>query len=674
MGKSKTMTKTTKGKTKIKNNFKSTYQEQKILKILDISCKHREHYYGGGTVTCESACALIIQEISGGLEFSNLFLIQFLKKVTESRYTSYYYSTYSSYTCIKQNGAVISNAIDEIVKLTVPDNDNLLTMIKYSDLDKCFITLAEKNPYFKKFSQEFILSAIEERFEYECYDGKDEHCSDADIDTMNKFCNIIIDNADMNDNLLAELCTCRNVFFDNVLANYIDKYEGKLSQKMLTNACKSLPYTKNIIKILLSRNLSLTDDDLDIICEFCNEESIKFILDETRIKPKKSHFQKIVQSKTLLSNRSYEERKKYSYRYSNNINRYENGAYTPNKAEILIAYGFKPTYDDVMFGIVHKAEIPNIARFSIKPDKKMLEKCWDYDFYPEYDFDCIKKEMIGFQKLCNKRAKVQISKYLKKHDLVPDRKCMENACTFKNNHPIVNLLKSKGGKITIKCIENCAKQFSANSMLVDIIKTYKDENQALLDNYEKRIKELEEKLKNNETLGTEKVEAEETTNNNKQEEDMMDELKSQIMDNDLSDIEIESDEELIVAPKNKTKEAKTDSLDDGIFDEDLEELINENEMIVISDVMIKNKPKQLRKKCTIPKKYAKYFKKKSNQKMSFLDIKKEFLDTIKKKKWYDSQNQTLLDPPKNLRKVLKIKMTGYIDFNDVDKLVYLFYN
>ena len=66
--------------------------------------------------------------------------------------------------------------------------------------------------------------------------------------------------------------------------------------------------------------------------------------------------------------------------------------YSREKMELLINNGYVPDYDDVYYGIKHKIEIPDISRFNIKLDKKMLDLCQQLNFYPvTYTFDCIDK-------------------------------------------------------------------------------------------------------------------------------------------------------------------------------------------------------------------------------------------------------------------------------------------
>ena len=106
---------------------------------------------------------------------------------------------------------------------------------------------------------------------------------------------------------------------------------------------------------------------------------------------------------------------------------------------------------------------------------------------------------------------------------------------------------------------------------------------------------------------------------------------------------------------------------------DVEEQSDKEEIleIITLDDKTGNLPKQLRRKMKVPEKYKKYFE--LDDKMSFLDIKKHFINNIKANKWYNNDIKTLVDIPADLRKLLEIKMVGYIQFKDMEKLLAYFY-
>ena len=76
----------------------------------------------------------------------------------------------------------------------------------------------------------------------------------------------------------------------------------------------------------------------------------------------------------------------------------------------------------------------------------------------------------------------------------------------------------------------------------------------------------------------------------------------------------------------------------------------------------------------IPEKYAVYFDKMVNLRMSFFDIKEDLLSIIKRNKWYANKDKSLIDLPFDLRVILDLPDDGLIRFSDIDKVVSLFYN
>lgn len=659
--------------------------EATILTLLSQDCGHRNSYSyhaDHASLPCVKACQLISQGVNSGQVFTNNLVNIFFKRVVEISYQSYYYR---DYCCISKIPDLICNTISQLVSTTVPSDEALETIIKKPVLDKCFDSLVSTNQLFTMFSNNLIKKAIEYRFEHGCSDKEQSPLADA-----------LLNHCDISTNLI-DLVKCRDRSISAKIAPFIDKYEGNVQQEMLYNACKSLPYTKDIFRSLISRGLQFDDHAMDIVCEFCDLDSLRFVLDETRFVPKKRHFKKLATSKNYVGNDEY-ERRKYDWRWNGKtIERYDDGGFSTNKMELIITYGFKPDYEDVCFGAKNRVEIPNIARFDINPDKKLLEICWDNDFYPSYKFDCISQDMVELQKLCKTKQQKGITELITSKSLVPDRKCMENACCFKNNGPILDKLEKYGGKYSIKCIENCAKDFKANDTLLRIIKKFKSQYESEIEEYKNIIKKLESgqsvSHQSNEQQTQQEMQQQTQQSNEQQtqqemqqqiqqqmqqqtqqcedtEESVIDKLKSEILD--------ESDEELITVdlPTQKSKSGKvptsSKTLGDDLNDSDIAELVSEIKCVDFSKYELK-KPTNLRSKIDIPASYKSYFKKKDD-KMSFISLKKELLDKIMKGKWFMNGNQNYIDLPKPLKKKLKLDESLCISVNDLDNLAYLFYS
>ncbi len=258
--------------------------------------------------------------------------------------------------------------------------------------------------------------------------------------------------------------------------------------------------------------------------------------------------------------------------------------------------------------------------------------------------------MIKLQKmLANKQAVSAIRTQLKTHNLVPDRKCMENASTHKSNIATMRELIKYGGTITYKCLQNLSNNLTASSTLDYMLEEYKKqqdirdkETKDKMEAYEAKIKELEEKLANKEKIEESK--------------------EPPVEEKDLKKTDTQNNTELI----------DTDDDLDDFNDDELAEIKDCN-IIKVDDTMINKLPKQKRRKCNVPKLYATYFKKKDNTKMSYLEIKKELLDNVRDNKWYNPDNKQLINLPEDLMKHLGIEKKGYIKFDDVEKVVNLFY-
>ena len=243
-------------------------------------------------------------------------------------------------------------------------------------------------------------------------------------------------------------------------------------------------------------------------------------------------------------------------------------------------------------------------------DKKLLELCWDNNFYPSYKFDCIEPELIELQKLCLTKKISEIKKLLRKNNLVPDRKCMENASAFKNNNQILEYLLAKGGKITLNCVRKCSEQFNANRFLLKLMDEFKVNN-------EKDIKMLEDKIK---LLENKIIELGGDLDENKK----------------TPEATIEEIEELDAIQQPE------DEVDEIVEDED-QSIMNikmEKENIIL--IQQQNKRKKL-----IPKKFQKAFELDPIKKntMSYTDIKNFIIKKINENSWIDKSNKNLIDFP-----------------------------
>ncbi len=620
------------------NNKVSAEKEKDYDKIiagkLDTSCSHKSTYYSYGghtTYTCEACCLIMAEAFDKGAILSNATIKLFMDHVCINGDSNSYY--YRDYKCINRNSNNIANTLYTLFLFhNVTSGFLKETMdvfikecINMKDYDVCMKALADQKYYF---TQNF--GAIYTRLKDFC-DSWDD----------NEFCYDII----------KQLCTTRSTNMNMCLSQLIDKYDGDINMEHLYLACSVLPYSKVLVNVLVSRGLQLDDKCLEIVCKSCDVDAINYVLTTGRVPINKNHFQVLIKS-VLYTQPKPTSKYSYGYKGSDTIS-----GYTAEKMETLIKHGYKPDYDDIAFAIKYSKEIPGIERFDIKLDKSLLELCWDYDFYPAYKFDCIDPNMIELQKLCCERSKNNIVKFIKKHKLVPDRKCMENACNFKNNSGIIATLMSSGGKLTYKCIKTCGEKLKASTTLTYIVDQYEKDLIVDIDNYKNRITFLEKKLK--ELTGEVPEQPVEEEQNKKKKQQRGKKIKKKLKE--LPD----SDDEKEDKPVPAVEPAVEPAVDN--------KPANNAKILTIEDSALDNIPKQKNRKQTVPEIYAKYFKKTYKVHMSFMDIKKELLDTIREKNWYDKENTNLLNIPADLRVELGLELDSMIQFSDIDKLVGLFY-
>jgi hypothetical protein len=617
--------------------------ELKWFELLKIKCEHSRSWGNGnnGRYQCSEVCDKIINYIDHNTEYkiSNNFISKFLEYITKQNYTGRYYK---KDTCLEKNTVHLINTLKQIFKFNFPTNLHFVELIKKSNFFSVIKSL-NSNPTMSGhiFDNDVVIMLIENYL----------------LHTDNKECyteiiDIILDHITIDTLTLNILCGSRSGYLNARVAAIIDKTTVELDSKFIHTAASVLPYSKEIIQSLIRRDIKINTTTLSSVCKLCNADSINFIFESSRMTPKKDNFMDLVKScQYVLGGKNknrYWDNDRVEYRDK------QGSGYSMEKMEILINHGYKPTYADVLYGVEYKAEIPGIERFEIKTDKKLLEKCWKYDFYPGYKYDFMPDKMIELEKICCSRAPVKIKKFIKEQNLTPDKKCMENACSFKNNKVIVDHLISKGGVISIDCIKNCAKEFPANNMLMMIINNFKEKYTKDVAEYEKRISKLEEdigQLKPKNVISD--IETENTSKNVSQ-----------------------SDEDLNNTDKNLNNEDEINvlNIDDELDDDIIDEIIESTKYINIPESMTTKKPKQKRIKAHIPKKYAEYFNKKKGEKMTYIQLKKELIGLITKNEWLDNNDKKLIDLPLDLRKKLGINNNGYLKFEDIDKLTYLFYN
>lgn len=633
-----------------------------IRTSLTIPCEHHKGYYSyNNHPLCGTIAATIENYIDNNIALPDDIYMTFLEYVTKKNTTNYYYN-YGNTNCISNNQHLLVPVITKIFNFYNPLPNDLTELLSFPVYDAAVCSLVKNNPQFKSFPFSVMVSILDVRFKFSQGPQLEINSTENElIDIL--FNNSVLgfkkedsDKLELNFELLMGM---RHSYFNKRVSELLDKHDPEDTQdinytKLMHASCKVLPYSLPIIKSLIGKKVPIDSDCLTIVCQYCNEESIRTILDLGRVKVEKCHFRAVITSKMYIG----QTRSGYYYR-NNNISTSDDGynmaassGFTTQKLEELLKNGYIPDNDDITFSIKYKAEIPNIERYNIKLDQKMLELCWEYDFYPKkYKFDCIQEEMIELQQLCNTKAKVQISKCIKANKLVPDRKCMENASKFKNNQPILNVLMDNGGKVTFKCVENCAHQMNDNRTLILLCDKFKEEYEKQIKEYEEKIKMLENKLNETEVFDSTQSVACVSRGDQLNRET----VACEITNNNIPLIDSE------VNSNNSESETGQEQEGDIV------------KILILQDNTT-NIPKQLRRKTKLPPIFTEYFNEDKKRLMSYLEVKKAIIDKIRNEHWYDKNNKQLIDLPADLRTKLGLESTGLINFNDVDKLVQLFYN
>ncbi len=478
-----------------------------ILYMDHNQCQHCQYYnLSSKDNHCNIICYKIYNLHQAGCKFSNKLINRFMNYVFSKKNREYLYCIVDSNRMSYDVGIVgIYEIINIFMKYKPLDDLYLKELLEnnkgYSNhiwiYNKCFNKLITVYPKYK-FSENIVNCMITEVMYSKVYECNKKYLFD-----------IIINNTDYTTKMLLLLCDCSQKYIIDKIVSIISninklQHKIKLKHEHLYKACKFLPRSKPLVQSIISKSqelcsvqpgachgkgINIDDKCLEIVCKYGDHICLEYILD-SKIYIKKNHFQQVVSSR-------------YYHDYVN-LNRHEEigdmdiniGDYQwkLNKLQILLEYGYELDHDDVIFSINNKFIIPDIEKYGIKPDKEILEAFYNNRLDPTYNFDCVSKSMLDLRKLCRVRALAKIKRFVNKHNIVPDYKCMEYACSHKNNTKVIQMLIEKGGTINIKCIRNCAS-FTYSNTLSTIIDKFEEKYIAEKNKYKKYIEELEKQIK-----------------------------------------------------------------------------------------------------------------------------------------------------------------------------------
>ena len=298
---------------------------------------------------------------------------------------------------------------NKLFKMNMIDSTSLEYILPISNLDGCY-------KFFTNINYDHIHVIVNNMRYYDSGDRYTNICVD------------IISNVILNKDILLELLECKSDLIMSLLIEKMRSVNFDVSQDHLTKACKSLPYSQNVVTYLLTRDLRLTKEHVVRIYERCNCDFLLLILEQTRMVIDKQIFQAVL---------------KYPSCRDNNH----------QKINVCINAGYVPDVDDVIVGIKCRIEIPDIERFNLILDMNVLRYCYVYDFYPNYTFVNVDVMMVELAKACNRNNMSKIRRILR-DGCVPSVEFMDMIVKSHVKKAILCELIDAGGKLSLNGIKN----------------------------------------------------------------------------------------------------------------------------------------------------------------------------------------------------------------------------
>lgn len=352
---------------------------------------------------------------------------------------------------------------------------------------------------------------------------------------------------------------------------------------------------------------------LEYACEYCNFNLIEYLLD-MKVEPNNKCFNNI---------------------FSTDLDR--NIDVEKKCLGLLLASGYIPTRENVIHCLKNGILIENIENYGIEIDNKISNLYIKYNLIPT-TFK-IKPDINILEEICKTGLLKDIRTTVQKYNFIPNEQCMINACCLGSSamNTRINYLKSVGGVFTynVLCAYLRGKYTHYSPQAIAHFDPEYKKMKRIIERYEKLYGELEK----------EETEQEKTQ---KETKDIKERIQKQV-------------ENVKKLKENKKEQA-------------IKTISKDKEMKILNIVVPTNIrfPKRQRQKVNPPKHLVEYFKLDKNKKISFIDVRKYLLEHIRKNKWF-GEKKTHLNPPDDFRKLLGIENKGYIDFNDLDKLVQLCY-
>lgn len=551
-----------------------------ILKLCSNRCNYQHNI-------CTQMQSRILALHKSGKKVDNSFLTIYLSYVFDkSGYNSGYYA------CQRNTGNWIP-ALKEICKYLMPTDENL-KLITYGNqyIIPVFQILIDRGV---SINSSILQRAIEGQY----------------LELVKYFLDHIV----ADSKCLEFACARQNT--DNLIKIMLDS-KVEITITALNNAI--LNKKEEVANIMLQYGVQPDVQTLESACKSRSNDTIRRILDY-RILPTRECYN------GLFVNISY---------YSSATTK----TTIASLIDLLIVYGYKLDYDDVLFALNKQCHINDIKRFNIDFKPEFMERCVELNYYPYVSILDLKPSMKCLHMACERTNNIANVKKLINAGLKPDTECLRRACNNKTNKPIVQYLVEHHKLVPdLKCLKNNAKYLN-NPTLTYLLNHVPD--------YSVEVEKTDDEIK---------------------EENEQNAIVKEVKDNNISTV-VKNEEQV------SKKEEHLPKKDANIEENKEDEKEPQNTYILMSLKVPDSVPKSKRIKCKINNKVLKFFSLKNGTKLSFLEIRKLLVNYVKEENMYDEDDKTYIKPNKQICKLLSIngEYGKYINFNDFDRLVSQCYN
>jgi hypothetical protein len=237
-------------------------------------------------------------------------------------------------------------------------------------------------------------------------------------------------------------------------------YYSRYSKRQKTDTDK----LDGLIQLLLTMGAPLDKKCLELACCISNDYIIRLCLD-SNIKPDQKCFSGLLKS-------YYNTIKKHDYiSYKSIIPKSSDLKKTNELIKLIVDAGYKITEKDILATVENKFTLDNFDSYGIKLDKKYLDKCVEFGFYP-YD-NAMAPDISCLEKECDKSGNLNnIKRMIKEKKIVPNLTCLRNASKHSNNLAVIKYLVSEHNlKPDFDCLRNQIDVLS-NSTLGYLLREY----------------------------------------------------------------------------------------------------------------------------------------------------------------------------------------------------------